>query len=85
MTLGYIPLVAVTYYLWWVKPKDITTPSIVDLPAMSPMQKKMFEAMAVSNAFDCEGNGRQDSVSSVFSLTPRVFEKEAADKALLEA
>jgi hypothetical protein len=26
MTLGYIPLFAVTYYYWWLKPKDISTP-----------------------------------------------------------
>lgn len=85
MTLSYIPLFAVTYLFWWVKPKDVLTPSIVDLPDMLSWQKESFEAMAVSNAFDDEGTEQQNSFWTVWYLTPRVFEKEAEEKALQEA
>lgn len=85
MTLSYIPLFAVTYFFWWVKPKDVLTPSIVELPDMLPGQKTTFESMAVSSAFDDEGIGKQNSLWNIWYLTPRVFEKEAEDKALQEA
>ena len=84
MTLSYIPLFAVTYLFWWVKPKDVLTPSIVDLPAMLPDQMATFEAMAVSNVFDDEGTAKQESLWTIWHLTPRVFEKEAEEKALQE-
>ena len=35
MTLSYVPLFAITYFFWWLKPKDVLVPSIVDLPIMS--------------------------------------------------
>jgi len=82
MTLSYIPLVALTYFYWWVKPKDIMTPSVVDLPDMLSEQKTTFESMAVSNAFDNEGIGQQNSVWTIWYLTPRVFEKEAEETEL---
>jgi hypothetical protein len=85
MTLSYIPLFAVTYFFWWVKPRDVLTPSVVDLPDMLPGQKTTFESMAVSSAFDDEGMGKQDSLWTIWYLTPRVFEKEAEDKVLQEA
>ncbi len=85
MTLSYIPLVAITYFFWWVKPKDVMTPSVVDLPDMLLGQETTFEAMAVSTAFDTEGIGKQGSIWTIWRLTPRVFEKEAKDKALQEA
>ncbi len=85
MTLSYIPLIAITYFFWWVKPKDIMTPSIVNLPNMLPEQKTTFESMAVSSAFDNEGIGQQDTLWTIWYLTPRVFEKEAEDTALQEA
>lgn len=31
MKFGYIPLFAVTYFFWWDKPKDIRSPSIIEL------------------------------------------------------
>jgi len=82
MTLSYIPLVAITYFFWWVKPKDVMTPSVVELPDMLSEQKATFESMAVSNVFDNEGIGKQDTLWTIWYLTPRVFEKEAEDKAL---
>ena len=85
MTLSYIPLVALTYFFWWVKPKDVMTPSVVDLPDMLSSQESTFESMAVSSVFDNEGIGKQDSLWTIWYLTPRVFEKEAEDKALQEA
>lgn len=85
MTLSYIPLFAITYLFWWVKPKDVLTPSIVDLPDMLEEQRATFESMAVSSVFDEEGLDKQGSLWSVWYLTPRVFEKEAEDKAWQEA
>ena len=84
MTLSYIPLFAVTYFFWWMKPKDVLSPSIIDLPDMSEEQKTTFEGMAVSHAFDNEGIGNQGSFWSIWYLTPRVFEKEAEDRAIQE-
>jgi hypothetical protein len=84
MTLGYIPLFDVMYFFWWIKPKDVLTPSVVDLPDMLPGQKTTFESMAVSSAFDDEGIGKQDSLWTIWYLIPRVFEKEAEDMALQE-
>ena len=55
MTLGYIPLFAVTYFFWWLKPEDVMTPSVVDLSEINPEQRMVFESMAVSNSFDDEG------------------------------
>ena len=85
MTLSYIPLFAVTYVFWWVKPKDVLTPSIVDLPEMLEEQRTIFESMAVSDVFDNEGTEKQNSIWTIWYLTPRVFEKEAEDKVLQEA
>ncbi len=85
MTLSYIPLFAVTYFFWWVKPKDVMTPSIVDLPSMLPEQRAVLESLAVSNIFDDEATRKQDSLWTVFALTRRVFEKEAEDRAMQEA
>lgn len=83
MTLSYIPLFAATYFFWWIKPKDIKTPSVVDLPSMLPEQRIIFESMAVSNKFDNEGLEEQVSLWNVWYLTPRVFEKEGEDRAAL--
>ncbi|KAL3465694.1 hypothetical protein BJX64DRAFT_275030 [Aspergillus heterothallicus] len=83
MTLSYIPLFAITYFFWWEKPKDILAPSVVQLPTMSREQRAVFEQMALSDRFD-EGNAER-SFWGVWALTPRVFEKEARDKALQEA
>ena len=60
-------------------------PSVVDLPDMLPEQKMTFESMAVSSTFDDEGIGQQDSLWTVCSLTPRVFEKDAECKVLQKA
>jgi hypothetical protein len=80
MTLGYIPLFGLTYFFWWVKPKDVKMPSEVALPAMNEHQRQIFESMAVDDDFDDEGTRRQASLWSVWYLTPRVFEKEAKDR-----
>lgn len=85
MTFSYIPLFAVTYVLWRTKAKDVLSPSLIQLPDMSDEQRILFESMAVSNSFDDEKVGKQDSFWTVWYLTPRVFEKEAEDRALQEA
>lgn len=85
MTLSYIPLFVATYFFWWTKPKDIKTLSIISLPPMLPEQFHFFESMAVSNKFDDEGLEVQVSYWNIWYLTPRVFEKEAEDKALQDA
>ncbi|KAJ5930340.1 hypothetical protein N7466_005833 [Penicillium verhagenii] len=80
MTLGYIPLFIVTYFFWWNKPKDIRSPSFVELPGMSQEQFEVFESMAVSDKFDNEGSKDQISYWNVCYLTPRVFEKEEEER-----
>lgn len=82
MTLSYVPLFAVTLFFWWNKPKDILYPSIIDLPKMRAEQKTIFESMAVSNDFDEEHLEKEGSMWAIWTLTPRVFEKEAKDKAM---
>ncbi|KAJ5825331.1 hypothetical protein N7474_002469 [Penicillium riverlandense] len=85
MTLGYIPMFVVTYFFWWDKPKDIRSPSIVELPDMSEEQRHAFELMAVSNKFDNEGMRDQVTLWNIWYLTPRVFEKEEEEKAIRDA
>ena len=85
MTLSYIPLVALTYFFWWIKPKDVMTASVVDLPEMTVGEKATFETMAVSDSFDNEGTGKQQSLMTIWTLTPRVFEKEAENRRLEQA
>jgi hypothetical protein len=85
MTLGYIPLFVATYFFWWDKPKDVRSPSIVELPDMSPEQRNIFESMAVSNKFDNEGMKDQVTYWNIWYLTPRVFEKEERDRVIQDA
>ncbi|KAF2093985.1 hypothetical protein NA57DRAFT_68971 [Rhizodiscina lignyota] len=84
MTLSYVPMFVVTYFFWWAKPKDVLTPSVVELPNMSLEQKVTFENMSVDSTFDDEHTKQQDSWWNVWKLTPRTFEKEARDKAFEE-
>lgn len=82
MTLGYIPLFGLTYFFWWVKPKDIEHPTEIDLPPMTEDEQTYFESMSISHDFDNEGSPRQTSLWSIWYLTPRTFEKEARDRRL---
>ena len=78
MTLSYIPLFAATYFFWWDKPKDIMTPSVVDLPNMTAEEKAEFEELAVSRDFDDESLDTKAAIwTNIWALTPRVFETEA--------
>ena len=81
MTLSYIPLFGVAYFYWWKKPKDIETPSEIYLPSMSPEEEATFLSLALHDRFDNEGTAAQESLWGVWALTPRMFEKEAADRA----
>ncbi|KAF3923272.1 hypothetical protein ABW21_db0201709 [Orbilia brochopaga] len=76
MTISYIPLFAASYFFWWFKPKDIMSPSVVDLPAMTSAQREEFESLAISYDFDDEHLPKQISWWNIWALTPRVFEKE---------
>ncbi|EFE32173.1 uncharacterized protein ARB_01064 [Trichophyton benhamiae CBS 112371] len=82
MSLSYIPLFIITYFFWWNKPRDIHSPSVINLPQMTAEELSTFEKMSISNLFDNEGTVEQTSYWNVWALTPRVFEKEAEDKAL---
>ncbi|CAD0083767.1 unnamed protein product [Aureobasidium vineae] len=81
MTLSYVPLFAVAYFYWWTKPRDIETPSEIDLPKMTPEQDTVFNSLALDDQFDSEGTDEQESIWSIWALTPRLFEKEALDRA----
>lgn len=78
MTLSYIPLFALTYFFWWVKPKDIAKASIVHLPTMTENQLQEFQSMSISDDFD--ETRQQRSFWSIWYLTPRTFEFEDQDK-----
>ncbi|KAI5199721.1 hypothetical protein E4T39_06083 [Aureobasidium subglaciale] len=82
MTLSYVPLFAVTCFYWWTKPRDVETPSKLYLPSMTPEQASIFDALALDDQFDDEGTSEQESIWSIWALTPRLFEKEASDRAL---
>ena len=82
MTLGYIPLFGLTYFFWWIKPKDTHSPAAIDLHAMTEEQSQTFDSMSISHDFDDEGTPRQTSLWSIWYLTPRIFEKEARDRRL---
>ncbi|THV69624.1 hypothetical protein D6D29_10008 [Aureobasidium pullulans] len=79
MTLSYVPLFVVTYSYWWTKPRDIETPSEIYLPKMTPEQAIVFHSLALDKQFDDEGTTEQNSVWTIWALTPRLFEKEASD------
>lgn len=81
MTLSYVPLFSVTYFYWWTKPRDIEMPSEICLPEMTPGQAKVFDSLALDDRFDNEGTSEQESIWSIWALTPRLFEKEASDRA----
>lgn len=79
MTLSYIPLFMLTYFFWWVKPKDIAKASVVDLPPMSKSQLQKFETLRISEDFDQQ---QQRSFWSIWYLTPRIFEYESRNEQL---
>ncbi|KXS96329.1 hypothetical protein AC578_9377 [Pseudocercospora eumusae] len=85
MTLSYIPLFVVAYGYWWLKPKDIETPSEIELPVMTSDQREKFDQLAIDNRWDDDDASGQESMRSVWTLTPRIFEKEAADNAYEQA
>ena len=76
MTMAYIPLFAITIFFWWIKPKDITTSIEIQLPPMCQREENTLEALALSSKFDEQENSRRSLFSRIWSLTPRVFEKE---------
>lgn len=84
MTLGYIPLFALSYFFWWLKPKDIDTPSIIDLPFLDQADQRTFESLELSDAFDEEGKSHQGSLSEAWRLMPRDFEQEAVQQELID-
>lgn len=78
MTLGYIPLFGVTYLYWWVKPKDIETPTLITLD-ITTEQRATLDSLALSETFDHEDSPAQASYWQIWHLTPRIFEKVERD------
>lgn len=70
MTLAYVFVMVPTYLFWWVKPKDIITPSIVDLPQMTDDQRRIFESLAMENTYD-DIDGVRPSRSIAWYLVAR--------------
>ncbi|SMQ51893.1 unnamed protein product [Zymoseptoria tritici ST99CH_3D7] len=52
MTLAYVVQVILTYCLWWKKPKDISTASLVALPEMTDEQRIQFENLSMEATYD---------------------------------
>lgn len=84
MTLGYIPLFAVSYFFWWLKPKDIDTPSVVCLPPLSYADRQVFDSYALSGAFDDGSKLCQGSISEAWRLRPGDFEQEAVQQEAID-
>lgn len=84
MTLGYIPLFALSYFFWWLKPKDIDTPSLIDLPALNPEEQVIFDSHALSDAFDQIEQPDQGPLSEAWRLMPRDFEQAAVKQELID-
>jgi hypothetical protein len=84
MTLGYIPLFALSYFFWWLKPKDIDTPSVVCLPSLSLADRQVLDSYALSDAFDDDSKVHQGSVSGAWRLMPRDFEREAVQQEVID-
>lgn len=52
MTIAYVVVMVVTYFFWWVKPKDIATVSLVELPHMNIEQWEVFESLIMETTYD---------------------------------
>lgn len=52
MTIAYVVVMVVTYFFWWLKPKDIATVSLIDLPYMDIEQWEVFESLTMENTYD---------------------------------
>lgn len=52
MTIAYVVVMIVTYFFWWIKPKDIATASFIELPQMDIEQWGVFESLTMENTYD---------------------------------
>ncbi|KAF2208059.1 hypothetical protein CERZMDRAFT_114796 [Cercospora zeae-maydis SCOH1-5] len=72
VTLSYIPPFAMAYAYWWTKPKDIETPTEIELPYLTQSRRAYFDSMAISDVFDREGAKEQESLWNIWTLTLRM-------------
>lgn len=52
MTIAYVAVMVVTYFFWWIKPKDIATASFIELPPMDIEQWQVFESLTMESTYD---------------------------------
>lgn len=52
MTIAYVVVTVVTYFFWWLKPKDIATASPVGVPHMDIEQRQVFESLSMESTYD---------------------------------
>lgn len=71
MTLAYVLVVFLTYIFWWLKPKDIATASFVKLPDMTEEQWRVFQSLAMENAYDREDTDVKPSRNLAWYLVSR--------------
>lgn len=71
MTIAYVVVMVITYFFWWLKPKDIAAPTFVRLPAMSPEQWILFESLSMENTYDMQYPGAPYSLNIAWYLVAR--------------
>lgn len=72
MTLVYVVQTVLTYCLWWKKPKDVATVSLVSLPDMNDEQYRTFEALSMEATYDVpDPSSTHQSMGIVWYIIPR--------------
>lgn len=71
MTLAYVFIMLITYLLWWVKPKDITTATFVELPDMNHRQRQIFDSLSMEDTYDDVNRAQKASKNIAWYLVAR--------------
>lgn len=71
MTIAYVLIVMITYSFWWLKPKDIATASLVTLPAMTSVQRDIFESLKMEDNYDYDCSIPEKSRNIAWYLVSR--------------
>lgn len=75
MTLAYVLIAFLTYAFWWKKPKDISTASFVDLPAMNNLEEAAFQSLSMEETYDTSNNREKPSRNIAWYLIARDCEE----------
>ena len=76
MTLAYVLIALITYGLWWKKPKDIVTASVVELPPLTELQRAAFDTFEMESTYDVRQEGEQPSRNAAWYLIARDYDDQ---------